>query len=998
MKKQIKRLAIILPLLALCGSIDATAKSKIVQDFNPVCDSLLTLNHERTGISGKLIPKAIMKRGGYLDFYFTESLGEYPWHKEDVKWFRSTLRSLFPEDYKKYRLGDIYSKGINLNKLVTPELSNDGRPVDSRHKVRHPSEARQIVEKIGAQEYSKGLNGRHIALWQSHGRYYSQKTGMWMWQRACLFQTCEDMYTQGYVLPYLVPMLENAGAYVFLPRERDIQKNEVIVDNDPSCEARVKGTYKENGRWADAGDGFADIKAIYNDLENPFRLGTARKISTLGPNAKATASAVWTPVIPERGEYAVYISYKSLPNSTSSAHYTVKHLGGTSEFIVNQKIGGGTWIYLGTFEFAQGSEGNVTIDNITPEGHKMEVGATITADAVRFGGGMGNISRAEQTSGLPRYAEGARYWAQWAGADSTVYYLNNGEDDYKDDFMMRGEWVNWISGGSRSNPDRKNGLGIPLDLSFAFHTDAGTRPDDEKIGTLAIYTSKSDGKTKYPTGEDRQTSRMYSDLVQTQITNDLRAEYDSLWTRRSIWNKSYRESRTPQCPAMLLELLSHQNFADMKLGLDPTFRFTVSRAVYKGMLKYLSYRYGREYVVQPLPVSSVGVCFGENGKAVLSWTPVDDPHEPTAAPKGYIVYKRIGNGGFDNGTIVMDCRYETSLIPGEILSFKVAAYNDGGEGFPSEVVSIGLPSDGSSGSKVLIVNNFNRVSGPVWFDTPEYAGLNNGLDSGVPDKRDITFIGEMYDFRRSQEWKTDERQGFGASYSDLAGNIVAGNTSDYPYIHGKAMLEAGHAFYSCSNEKFTSDSLFAAAAWTVDLICGKQVTTPVGRQRKYTVFPYEMQAALRNAARKGTNLIVSGAYIGTDLDDCIYPIASDSTYRADATEFAKEVLGYEFISNQASRRGAIIPVANEAVSGHPALDLTREMNPYVYCVESPDAIAPAYKSGQIIYRYSDSRKPAGVTHEGEGYRCISFGFPIEALSSTEHIERLISTTLEYLKK
>ena len=56
MKKQIKRLAIILPLLALCGSIDATAKSKIVQDFNPVCDSLLTLNHERTGISGKLIP------------------------------------------------------------------------------------------------------------------------------------------------------------------------------------------------------------------------------------------------------------------------------------------------------------------------------------------------------------------------------------------------------------------------------------------------------------------------------------------------------------------------------------------------------------------------------------------------------------------------------------------------------------------------------------------------------------------------------------------------------------------------------------------------------------------------------------------------------------------------------------------------------------------------------------------------------------------------------
>ncbi len=34
------------------------------------------------------------------------------------------------------------------------------------------------------------------------------------------------------MLPYLVPMLENSGAVVMLPRERDVQKNEVIVDND----------------------------------------------------------------------------------------------------------------------------------------------------------------------------------------------------------------------------------------------------------------------------------------------------------------------------------------------------------------------------------------------------------------------------------------------------------------------------------------------------------------------------------------------------------------------------------------------------------------------------------------------------------------------------------------------------------------------------------------------------------------------------------------------
>jgi len=37
---------------------------------------------------------------------------------------------------------------------------------------------------------------------------------------------------------------------------------------------------------------------------------------------------------------------------------------------------------------------------------------------------------------------------------------------------------------------------------------------------------------------------------------------------------------------MLLELLSHQNLADMKYGIDPRFKFLVSRAIYKGMLRY----------------------------------------------------------------------------------------------------------------------------------------------------------------------------------------------------------------------------------------------------------------------------------------------------------------------------------------------------------------------------------------------------------------------------
>ena len=1010
----------LISMLCLCMSATAKGQSRIVEDFKPVCDSLAVLTSERCGVEGKLEIRAVMKRKNSLDFYFTETLGDFPWDKDGIKWFRGALKDMFPEDYARYRLGEIYSRRVDFNKLAMPALTYDGKPADTRHKVKGPTGTRLIVKDLDGKTVSKGLAGRHIALWQSHGRYFDQGSGQWTWQRPCLFQTCEDMFTQGFVLPYLVPMLENAGAYVLMPRERDIQRNEVVADNDPSCGARGKADYQESGRWSGAGGGFADIKHVYEDTDNPFYMGTARQALCVSSSTIPTATIQWTPDIPEKGEYSVYVSYKTIPNSTSAAHYTVVHRGGKSEFAVNQRMGGSTWIYLGTFEFDKGNSGYVILDNSTPKGYRMEVGATVTADAVRFGGGMGNIGRSRHisqndtvtvaenacTSGLPRSAEAARYWLQWAGADTTVYHQNLGQNDYKDDFMSRGDWVEWISRGSRVNPSATGGLAIPVDLSLGFHTDAGTTPNDSLVGTLSIYTYKSEGKTVLPAGEDRLTSRMYADIVQNQVVSDLRASFDTLWTRRSIWDRSYRESRTPSCPAMLLELLSHQNFADMKYGLDPSFRFTVSRSVYKGILKYLSNRFGCAYQVQPLPVNNIGVKFESSNKVSVSWLPVSDPLEPTAKPTGYIVYKRIGDGVFDQGTHVSEIdadksgyiRFTTEIPLGEVVSFKVAAYNDGGLSFPSETVSIGIPTDGKPDNHVLIVNNFDRISGPAWFDSGARAGFDNALDSGVPDRRDITFVGEMYNFRREEEWITNERPGFGASYSDMAGEIVAGNTFDYASIHGKAILEAGYPFYSCSNERFIIDQHMRSDAWALDLICGKQVTTPIGMSLRYSVFPTEMQNAINSYVSEGGNILVSGAYIGTDIADSIYPMNAGWAEQETCIAFAENVLGYKFVTNQASRKGRIVPVTNKAIKGFEQVSLINKMNPHRYCVESPDGIVPSSPAGQIVYRYADSGISAGVAHEGQGYRSLCLGFPIEALESTEMISNIISNSLEYFKK
>ena len=375
-------------------------------------------------------------------------------------------------------------------------------------------------------------------------------------------------------------------------------------------------------------EGFIYDLPDFRDTENPFENGTYRQTSTVTHGKPSVAA--WYADIPEDGEYAIYVSYKTLPNSTEDAHYTVNYSGGSREFRVNQTMGGGTWIYLGTFPWRP----DIAMRSLWLYFRTFLIKSAdriVTADAVKIGGGMGNIARSERrsdvfidpstpdnsiaalnngseeagdeeeedddessenddtenlseeeelpivatpngyvpnfsTSGLPRFLEGARYWLQWAGMPEYVYSPYHGTDDYKDDYTSRGHWVNYLAGGSRVLPTQE-GLRIPVDVAVALHSDAGKRADDSFVGTLGIFYTN--GGDSYVDGTPRANSRTLTDMLMRQITGDIRQTWEPNWTRRSMWDKSYVEARVPEVPTSLIEFMSHQNFADMKYGLDP---------------------------------------------------------------------------------------------------------------------------------------------------------------------------------------------------------------------------------------------------------------------------------------------------------------------------------------------------------------------------------------------------------------------------------------------
>ena len=873
----------------------------------------------------------------------------------------------------------------------------------------------------------KGMENDILALWHSHGRYY--KNGSWQWQRPVLFETAEDIYTMGYILPYVVPMLENAGAYVFLPRERDPNRHEVIVDNDTNDEGQLYSQpyYKEqNGvnRWTTGElEGFIYDLPDFRDTENPFENGTYRQAATQkGGNPSIAA---WYADIPEDGEYAVYVSYKTLPNSTKDARYTVNYSGGSKEFTVNQTMGGSTWIYLGTFPLESGysdSEPIVTLTNLTDGGE----GTVVTADAVKIGGGMGNIARSPNrrdvyydpstpdgknvsdseegeeeiteedgettsgdditdsidtaetassataqdeaakkgpapkftTSGMPRFVEGARYWLHWAGFPEYVYSPYHGSDDYKDDYTSRGHWVNYLAGGSRVLPNAE-GLGLPVDAAFALHSDAGKRDNDTFVGTLGIYFTQNGAS--YKDGTPRINSRMLTDMVMQQICNDIRREYEPDWTRRSMWDKTYVEARVPEVPTTLIELMSHQNYADMIYGMDPNFRFTVGRAIYKGIARFLSERKDRKLVIQPLPVKDFMIKRTKANHYRLSWAPTPDKLEPTAMPEKYIIMERSGDElGFHKIGETKARHFDLKVTDHDIHSFYIIAANDGGVSFPSETLAL---REGTDNEKpILVVNGFTRISAPGHYATPTTAGFDSEQDFGVPYIRDLSFAGHQTEFRRS----AGDRHGAGSQ--NQMTQVIAGNTFDYPYIHIKGMADSNRSFVSTSIGALEKEEVKLSDYKTVDLILGKQKKTRIGKNKTvhYKTIDKELQKELRSFVDKGGKLIISGEYVISDL--------TDPTSSPEDRKFASEVLGADSISTAVVKGGKI-----RMKKTGKQLRYSSTLNAKHYIVEQPDVISPSGVAAQEILTIGDTEQRVGQTVEYGKGRVTVVTVPIESI-------------------
>lgn len=894
----------------------------------------------------------------------------------------SQLRDNLPSAYSGYDVA-LYAKYHQpLPELVPNYLRPTHHAIDSTRLWRHiKHEGAPWVKKLSRPfSITQGLEGKHLMIWPSHGRVYKSNKRQWEWQRPNLFCTVEDLLSQSIVVPYLFPMLEQAGAIVATCRERDVQAHSVVVDNDAPLNHGVYLEHTKNDEeWQSAGVASFAMPALpMVDGVNPFTLGTARAIRTTH-NHEKVASATWCPQIPASGAYAVYVSYATLPNSTEKAHYTIKHRGGETHVQVNQQMGGSTWVYLGTYEFRQGidKEQGVVLSN------ESEDEGVVTADAVRFGGGFAQYLRGEgdfaTTSNLPAYFEAARYYTQFSGLPTDLYNTEKGRNDYIDDLRCRVNFTNYLAGGSVFLP-HQSGLGVPLELCLAVHTDAGIRPDHAIYGALSIATThiKSMLDT-LATGISRMASADFAHILRQTLTDDLSSVLNTEWTRREVWNRNYCETREPLMPSAIIEMLSHQNFYDLKWAHNPAVKFLLARSLYKAILKYVAYQSnGTDVVVQPLPISNFSIQFNEDAScAHLSWTPTTDKLEPSACAKGYVVYTQKGMGAFDNGVYVEQPSCTIPLEPGVPYAFKITAVNEGGESFASEILTA-YRSPQKHAPRVLMVNGFTKVSGPETIQVSDSLGFALTEDYGLPYMNSTAFCGEQLCFDTLMAGR--EGQGaLGYSTHELEGQMIAGNTFNYTITHGQALKEAGVSYVSASRGAVEEGLVNLETYQMVDLIMGEQCYSADALTPSKT-FTKPLIEQITYYLKRGGALFLTGSHIGKDM------------LENQERHFLSDILKVSFAGSVRTDSMGVLHGLNLQIPFYNAPSALH------YPVLKPDVLTPACNEAFTAFAYEDYTS-AGVAYPGHDYRVLTLAVPFDAISDpltqSQSMKAIVAFLLPY---
>jgi hypothetical protein len=782
------------------------------------------------------------------------------------------------------------------------------------------------IPETASSQPAGALAGVVVYCSGGHGFGANSSTTAWIPERPLINAVNEDMGNIDQ-LNYFAEQAWKAGATVVPVRPVGYQTNEVVLNNvDTNLTASGQVTF--GGTWADTGN-------------TTLFYGTAGEVGyryASVDTADTTAWAIYRPTLPAEGEYPVYTWVRS-GSDRANQLYRVYHSGGVTDVRVDHSQVGLGWVWLGTYHFEAGTNGSVNISNHDPDG----AGEVVIADAIRFGNGMGDVSRgAAGLSGFEQELESGRFWmikSMGVGMATTLYDLS-GYDDREDNIGQPARMA--------ANMCRTNGWARWRRVYIGFHSNAGS---GSSRGAIGLYDTRI--QSSYPSTWYKSQTNLAAALAR-QSNEDMRAGVISgeipSWSTRttylygSAYGELYNSSVYQMMDTTINEVAFHDNTDDIEVLKTPAGREWLARSSVRGVIKHLAGYYASGMVNTNAPDRPVQLkaLNSASGAVTVSWSMPTRSGASGGLPQGFILYASTNGKGFGNPISVSGAsatnQVITNLNAGATLFFRVCATNAGGESLHSALAGARVTAGGTQ-ADVLVVDGFSRNDASL---TPTRY-FANGLNGQVALVRPRMI-----------------------------------NYFDYVTEHGLAIASAGQTF----------DSVNAADASAAILNTYGKVVWILGEESTVDeTFSSAEQTAVTSYLNGGGCLMVSGAEIGWDIGR---GTAADQLFMTNVLRaaYSSDSGGTRFVTGTAAGF-----LSGESI----VFNYTNLLND-IYAANYPDVLSAG--SGATVAAVYGTSAGGGsgaiIQYSNATYRTIVMGFPFETITNAATRATLMTKALTYL--
>ena len=146
----------------------------------------------------------------------------------------------------------------------------------------------------------------------------------------------------------------------------------------------------------------------------------------------------------------------------------------------------------------------------------------------------------------------------------------------------------------------------------------------------------------------------------------------------------------------------------------------------------------------------------------------------------------------------------------------------------------------------------------------------------------------------------------------------------------------------------------------------------------YKTFSSAMQRALTAYCQSGGNLLVSGSYLGSDMNGS----------QGDR-EFTQNILKYAYGQSITDNRSGNINGLGRTFS------IPRLPNEYAYPVTAPECILPTNTAFPVL-TYTSGNQSAAIAYQGN-YRTFVMGFPLESIEQETDRNAVMASILQFFQ-